>query len=71
MLLTNEYCYKCLKMTSHHDSKCGNCETREEIENRYQHFLKLDNLTLDERVRKIEEMIYNWKNNAPWDWDKY
>lgn len=40
---------------------CGECRDKEEQLRRVNYFAELDKLTLEERVRKIEEWIYEYK----------
>ncbi len=45
---------------------CGECEKEEKDIERREYFGALDGLTLEERVRKIEEWIYNYKKPNQW-----
>ena len=40
---------------------CGECRAREEQLRRSNYFAELDKLPLEERIRKIEEWIYEYK----------
>lgn len=40
---------------------CGECSAKERDQKRREHFGALDALTLEERVRKIEEWIYAYR----------
>ena len=40
---------------------CGTCENLENDRKRREHFKGLDGLTVEERLRKIEYWIYNYK----------
>jgi len=42
-------------------NECGECKERIRAEMRDRHFAELDALTLEERVRRIEEWIYEYK----------
>ena len=42
-------------------SRCHDCEAAYNAEQRANYFAELDNLTLEERVRRIEEWIYEYK----------
>lgn len=40
---------------------CGDCTRKEEQEKREAHFQQLDTLSLEDRIRKIERWIYDYK----------
>lgn len=40
---------------------CSECRIRIESERREKYFAELDKLTVEERIRKIEEWIYNYQ----------
>ncbi len=40
---------------------CNHCRAKEDISKRDQHFKELDALTTEERLRRIEEWIYNYR----------
>lgn len=61
MYLSDEYCYVCKKFTTHHDNECTECEWKKESDKKRKYFSELNCLTLEERIRKIEEWIYNHK----------
>ena len=42
-------------------SECGECKAKIEQEMRDRHFAELDALSLEERIRRIEEWIYDYK----------
>ena len=41
--------------------RCFECKTKIDAEMRERHFAELDELSLEERIRKIEEWIYDYK----------
>jgi len=44
------------KMTSH---TCAKCKNKESENRKQQHFDKLDNMTIEQRLRRIEKIQYN------------
>ena len=60
-------CTKCLKLktiivsSGDFTTVCGECKAAEEQEKRDKYFAELDKLTLEERVRRIEEWIYDYQ----------
>ena len=40
---------------------CGECRSKIEATRREKHFAELDKLPLEERIRKIEEWIYDYR----------
>ena len=40
---------------------CNECKEKERLADRKLHFQKLDDLTIEARVRRIEEWIYDYK----------
>lgn len=65
MLLTQEECLKCGKVTNHFNGRCGPCEAERERLQRAEHFGKLDALTLEQRVRRLEEIQYAQATEQP------
>jgi hypothetical protein len=66
MYLENKYCHECCKPTQFYNGKCGNCEIiRAEKEHR-DHFACLDCMTLEERIRRLEKIDYEYRINPPW-----
>ena len=65
MLLTEEHCYECGKTTSHHNSKCSVCESKAENKEHQKYLAELDALTMEQRVRRIEEALYR-QAKEPW-----
>jgi hypothetical protein len=64
--ITDWTCTKCKK--SQHSSVpknrvCHDCKTKEEDRKRREYFGSLDALTIEERIRNIEEYIYEHKNS--------
>lgn len=60
--LTQRHCFACDKDYScdiNDYSGCPHCKAVEEEQKRKEYFASLDALPLEERVRKIEEWIYN------------
>ena len=43
------------------DSVCGDCKQAKEDKARKEHFNALNKLSIDARLRKVEEWIYNYK----------
>jgi hypothetical protein len=71
MFYQNKYCYICCRNTDHHDGDCCICrEQKEELEHR-EHFSKLNAMTMEERVRRIEHILYEQKKNPPWVEPRY
>lgn len=58
-LIQNEDCIECGKITLHINGKCRDCESNKASRARREHFGKLDALTLEERIRRLEEIEYN------------
>lgn len=58
MLMDYKYCYECEKETRHYNGKCAICEANREIKERKGHFAKLDKMTVEERIRRIERILY-------------
>ena len=42
-------------------TQCGECRAKIQEEARKRHFAELDELSLEERIRKIEEWIYDYR----------
>ena len=57
-----EHCQTCGKETQHCNGKCSACERREAEFQYKMHFGKLDQLTLEQRVRLIEEALYRMQS---------
>jgi predicted amidophosphoribosyltransferase len=62
MLLTHQQCYECGKETPHHNGHCAYCWARQAKTDRKNHFDSLDRMTLEQRVRRVEEALYNQSN---------
>jgi len=65
------YCYNCKRsfvdvVSSDHAGRhlCPECKKLEEDANYKVYFDKLDSLTIEERLRKVEEWIYNYKPHS-------
>ena len=58
MLLTHEHCYECGETTAHHNGRCAACESKKHKAERDAHFVELGEMTLEQRVRRIEEYLY-------------
>lgn len=67
VLLINETCIRCGNVRQV-DAKvriCNECLSFEEHEKHREHFERIDKMTLEERVRDIEEWIYQLSNTHP------
>jgi len=66
-LVTEILCQRCFqhKIATHasgvYPTECDDCTTNSREFKRAQHFAKLNSLTMDERVRKIEQWIYDYQ----------
>jgi hypothetical protein len=60
------YCYKCCKETQHYNGDCGICKEKERQRAHKEHFAKLDTMTLEERIRRLELNEYHMSKNPPW-----
>lgn len=67
MRLSTEYCYVCKEQTTHFNGNCGECSMKKEREKREKLQAERTALTLEGRVRKIEEWIDNINKNPPWE----
>ena len=65
-LIQNLPCGPCHKYTDHINGKCGECSKKEAAWKRKVHFTNLDIMTLEERIRRLEEIEYNQSINPPW-----
>ena len=54
-----KFCCECAKETMHTNGKCGVCEGKEARQHKEAHFARLDKMTLEERVRELENISYN------------
>lgn len=55
----NKYCHVCCKDTQFYNDYCQQCIKREKDSKYKAHFQTLDNLTLEERIRRLELNEYN------------
>jgi|GEM_PF-6589325 len=67
VVITNDVCTKCHKLkqiissAGQINTVCAECQLKEANEQRRAHFAELDAMSLEDRVRRIEEWIYNYK----------
>ena len=61
MLVTHEYCNECQQDTAHYSTSpgCSVCNGKKIKRKRENHFNNLDKFTLEQRVRFIEEWLYD------------
>ena len=64
--ISNEYCFECCKETRFMNGKCVDCQHKEKKRAHAEHFAKLDMMSLEERVRRIEKILYEQSKNPPW-----
>jgi hypothetical protein len=70
-LCLTKMCYECAKETMHTNGECDVCKTRAAKQHREIHFATLDSMTLEQRVRKLEEDAYEDSvRPAPFDWSQ-
>lgn len=63
--LREKYCIKCnIKFRTTNELTCSNCLNEEADKKRKKHFDALDKLSFDQRVRNIEEWMYDYKPNT-------
>jgi hypothetical protein len=67
-LQVNGFCHKCEKSFTTligsgqpHPIICPTCEQIKEDKKKEEYFAVLDSLTIEQRLRKVEEWIYNYK----------
>ena len=65
-LLQTKYCFECCAERAFYNGKCAVCEAKEKEREHREHFLRLDSMTLEERVRNIEKQLYVLQKNPPW-----
>ena len=56
--LSTEFCWKCNKKTRHMNGNCSGCASAKSSLDRKAHFDRLDKLTIEQRVRLLEEAAY-------------
>lgn len=69
-LVTTRNCITCHESFAavNEQVECNNCINAAKIALREKHFSELDNMTLEERLRRIEEWIYDYRAPiSPWD----
>lgn len=65
--IVNAFCHTCKESfqgvanAGSYPTECGNCHTKRQDRERREYFGALDALTIEERIRKIEEWIYNYR----------
>lgn len=64
--LDRKHCPVCNKATTHINGRCSDCRAEEKSLHRREHFGKLSALTVEERLHRIEEQLYNMSQNPPW-----
>jgi hypothetical protein len=57
--VAEQYCFTCDADTMHTNNQCGVCKSKQDKKEREIYFDKLDKMTLEQRVRRIEEWIFN------------
>jgi hypothetical protein len=62
MLLTKQYCYICKEETNFFDGDCSVCLSKKEKEHKEKYFAELEGLSVEQRVDRIEQWIYNHMN---------
>ena len=62
----SKYCPSCKCNTGHYNGKCGECSSKEADRAKREHFGKLSALTTEERIRLIEEQLYQIQIRPPW-----
>ncbi len=68
-LVTTRNCITCHESFAavNEQTECNNCKASAAQALREKHFNDLDNLSVEERLRRIEEWIYNYKAPLePW-----
>lgn len=65
-LLVEEPCMRCgsIKLLNAADGICSECRSFERHEEHREHFEKIDQMTLEERVREIEEWIFEFEHTS-------
>ena len=64
--IRKEYCYICCKDTYHTNGECDCCVEHKAMQKHREHFAKLDSMTLEERIRRLEKFEYELLINPPW-----
>ena len=64
--IRNKYCYTCCKDTRHTNGDCNVCSAQKAENDHRKHFAKLDSMTLEERIRRLEKIEYQTSINPPW-----
>lgn len=54
-----EHCDRCKKTTIHINGICRDCAGKDTSRKRREHFGRLNALTIEERLRRLEEIDYN------------
>lgn len=65
-LVQREHCGRCDSVTIHINGTCRECASKDADRKRREHFGKLNALTIEERLRLIEEWQYQQQINPPW-----
>jgi len=69
-IVTTRNCITCHESFAavNEQRECNNCKNAAKIALREKHFDELDNMTLEERLRRVEEWIYDYQAPiSPWD----
>jgi hypothetical protein len=70
MLFNDQHCHK-HGVTGHFNGKCSRCSGEQADLERRQHFGRLDAMTVEERLREIENTLYRWCQDPPWNIGQY